>query len=184
MLRKFTQLMSIGLIFSLFLFLMVACSDDDDVASIDNSSQQEEPAPPSDDGTDDDADEGIDDDADDGTDDDAADDGTDDDAADDGINDRSDQVASIDNTCILWKPISEGDRRLVVLLPANYGTPELFIQDKDGNILDKGRYTGRTNGNRPTYRFSKSGGQYPNPCYLEVGGELFKVNNPRLRHSC
>ena len=162
MLRKFTQLMSIGLIFSLFLFLMVACSDDDDVSeqSVEAPPPQEEPAPAPQEPPPPPARQTP------------------------PPEDNPDQVASIDNTCILWKPVSEGDHKLVVLLPANYGTPELFIQDKDGNILDKGRYFGRTNGNRPTYRFSKSGGQYPNPCYLEVGGELYKVNNPRLRHSC
>ncbi len=103
---------------------------------------------------------------------------------DDDIDDDNDPIASIDDTCIVWKPISEKNRKLVILLPTEYGAPDIYIQDREGNVIEKGDYVGRTNGNRATYRFSKSGGQYPNPCYLEVGDALYEVNNPRLRHSC
>jgi hypothetical protein len=159
---------------------------------------QEEPSPPPDDrnednpGDGDDAPDDRDDAPDEGDDDPDDGDGDSEDGddeedtppPDDDIDDDNDPIASIDDTCIVWKPISEKDRNLVILLPTDYGAPDIYIQDRAGNVIEKGDYVGRTNGNRATYRFSKSGGQYPNPCYLEVGDALYEVNNPRLRHSC
>jgi len=91
---------------------------------------------------------------------------------------------SIDSTCILWKPISEGDHNLVVLLPIAYGGPEVFILDNEGNYVEQGHYVGRTNGDRATYRFGRPGHGYSSTCYLQVGGTIYKVVNPELRHSC
>ncbi|MDM8541033.1 hypothetical protein QUF90_08085 [Desulfococcaceae bacterium HSG9] len=91
---------------------------------------------------------------------------------------------SIDNTCILWKPVSEGDHNLVVLLPINYGSPEVFVLDDSGNYVEQGHYVGRTNGDRATYRFSRPGHGYSSTCYLQVGGTIYKVVRSDLRHSC
>lgn len=91
---------------------------------------------------------------------------------------------SIDNTCIVWKPISEGDHNLVILLPTNYGGPEVFILDSDGNYVEQGRYVGHTNGDRATYRFSRPGPSYSDPSYVQVGGTIYKVSGTHLRHSC
>jgi hypothetical protein len=91
---------------------------------------------------------------------------------------------SIDDTCILWKPISEGDHNLVILLPTNYGSPDVFILDDAGNYVEHGRYVGRTNGDRATYRFSRPGHGYSHTSYVQVGGTIYKVVGSNLRHSC
>jgi hypothetical protein len=91
---------------------------------------------------------------------------------------------SIDDTCIVWKPVSEGDHNLVILLTGNYGSPEVFILDENGNTVEQGRYVGSTNGGRATYRFSRPGHGYSYECYLQVGGTKYKVLRPDIRHSC
>lgn len=53
---------------------------------------------------------------------------------------------------MLWKPISEGDGKLVILIGVTGGTCTV-----NGEV---GRYVGQTNGNRATYRFSKPGAGY------------------------
>lgn len=61
----------------------------------------------------------------------------------------------------VWKPISEGDGRLVVLLPSSYvGRVSGVTVRRGGAVLESGRFSGNTNGNRPTYRFSKPGAGY------------------------
>ena len=62
----------------------------------------------------------------------------------------------------LWKPVSEGDGNLVVLLPSSLrGRVNGAEIRRGGSTLEKGRFTGDThNGNRPHYRFSKPGAGY------------------------
>ncbi len=61
----------------------------------------------------------------------------------------------------VWKPISEGDGRLVVLLPSSYvGRVSGVTVRRGGTVLESGRFSGNTNGNRPTYRFSRPGAGY------------------------
>ncbi|MCB0367819.1 MAG: hypothetical protein KDD68_20615, partial [Bdellovibrionales bacterium] len=60
----------------------------------------------------------------------------------------------------LWKPISEGDRKLAVLFPSSSRTTRATLTHSSG-LNESGRYVGRTNGDRPTFRFSRPGGQYP-----------------------
>ena len=91
---------------------------------------------------------------------------------------------SIDDTCIVWKPISEGDHNLVILLPTSYGSPEVFILDGEGNYVEQGRYVGLTNGGRATYRFSRPGHGYSDTSYVQAGGSIYKVISTHLRHSC
>lgn len=64
------------------------------------------------------------------------------------------------NAGFVWKPISEGDHKLVVLFPASSGATGATLRF-GGSIIENGRYVGRTNGNRPTIRFSQPGGAYP-----------------------
>ena len=61
----------------------------------------------------------------------------------------------------VWKPISEGDGKLVVLLPSSYvGRVSSVTIRRGGATLESGRFAGNTNGNRPTFRFSKPGAGY------------------------
>jgi len=70
----------------------------------------------------------------------------------------------------VWKPISEGDGRLVVLFPASSGATGATLRF-GGATIAVGRFSGRTNGNRPTIRFGAPGGAYPNGLQVcEAGG--------------
>lgn len=63
----------------------------------------------------------------------------------------------------LFKPASDSDGRLVVLLPESLSVQvvELALYDSEGNEIESGRYAGNANGERDHYRFSKGGDQYP-----------------------
>lgn len=69
-----------------------------------------------------------------------------------------------------YKPVSEGDHNLVILTPASW--PEDQVVTMNG---ERGRYVGRTNGNRPTYRFSKPGAAYGDNVALVIGGRQYVV---------
>jgi len=58
----------------------------------------------------------------------------------------------------VWKPISEADGNAVVLLPASSSASELLLFGPFGE--ERGSYQGRTNGSRPTFRFSLPGCAY------------------------
>jgi len=70
----------------------------------------------------------------------------------------------------VWKPISERDGNLVVLLPNSYRgrvTGASIVQD--GEILEEGWFAGDThNGYRPHYRFSLPGAGYGSDLTLEA----------------
>jgi len=67
------------------------------------------------------------------------------------------------------KPISDGDGNLVFLWPAEYqNILSAALIKANGNVLERGDYVGRTNGNRPTVRFSMPGCAYQTA--FESGG--------------
>lgn len=68
----------------------------------------------------------------------------------------------------VWKPISEGDGNLVVLTPASVNATVMTISGGFGS--ENGRYTGRTNGNRATFRFSRPGCGYGNGINVNTNG--------------
>lgn len=90
---------------------------------------------------------------------------------------------SISGTGIVWKPVSEGDRKLVVLLPTSYGSPEIGVYTIFKEKVGNGDYKGRTNGNRATYRFSKPGSGYESPALLKVGSKYFIVKSTKSRYN-
>jgi len=74
----------------------------------------------------------------------------------------------------LWKPESDNDGKLVVLLPASISNSieKVILKDLEGNEIESGNFTGLANadneGERAHYRFSKSGGSYPDGVTVEV----------------
>jgi hypothetical protein len=77
---------------------------------------------------------------------------------------------------ILWVPDSESDHKLVVIPHKSYGNVSVSLNG------EKGKFSGRANGNRPHYRFSKPGKYYPDPSFLQVDGREFVVTSPAERH--
>jgi hypothetical protein len=70
----------------------------------------------------------------------------------------------------LYKPVSDSDGKLAVLLPSRLSGLIAGVQlfDPAGKLLDSGRYGGNGNGGRDHYRFSKAGGSYPDGVSVEV----------------
>lgn len=72
----------------------------------------------------------------------------------------------------LWKPASESDGKLVVLLPSQYSGKIVSasihseIPPTANNRLEEGRFSGNANGGRAHFRFSKNGGSYPDGVYV------------------
>jgi hypothetical protein len=69
----------------------------------------------------------------------------------------------------VWKPQSENDHKLVVLIPRVYtdSVRAAWIADADGEIIEMGRFTTDShNGNREHYRFNGKGGDYGTNIYL------------------
>jgi len=61
----------------------------------------------------------------------------------------------------VWKPVSESDGNLVVLLPPAYaGKVSACDVVRGGTVVERGRFVGNTNGNRPTYRYRQPGAGY------------------------
>ena len=63
----------------------------------------------------------------------------------------------------LWKPVSERDRKLVVLLPkdlSDAASVQILSPDRT-SVLDSGKLTGIANGDRAHFRFSAPGSSFP-----------------------
>jgi hypothetical protein len=63
----------------------------------------------------------------------------------------------------LWKPSSEKDGKLAVLLPSSFNgkVKSVEIRDSKGKLISKSRYAGIGNGERGHYRFDKAGSKFP-----------------------
>jgi len=76
---------------------------------------------------------------------------------------KSGKPSGSGNDQFLWKPVSESDGNLAILLPS-YLTRQIQdveVRTKDGERIEEGRYSGVHNGGREHFRFSKSGGAFP-----------------------
>jgi hypothetical protein len=70
----------------------------------------------------------------------------------------------------LWKPESEKDKKLVVLLPPRLSgmVANVRLMGPSGEEIETGRYSGNGNGGREHFRFSRAGGSYPDGLTVEV----------------
>ena len=68
------------------------------------------------------------------------------------------------NAGFLWKPESDKNQKLAILLPPNLAgkVAEVIVLSPDGKLtLQRGKYSGVGNGAREHYRFSKAGSEFP-----------------------
>ncbi|MCI5066423.1 hypothetical protein MRY87_11925 [bacterium] len=89
----------------------------------------------------------------------------------------------------VFKPESESDGKLVILLPQimTGEIDHLLLKDENGNIIEEGRSTGVANGNREHFRFNRAGEDYPENITVEVrlaSGEVkeYEIPNPGQRY--
>lgn len=92
-------------------------------------------------------------------------------------------ASDLDGTGIVWKPVSESDGNLVVLVPTSMGNPGASVFGADGQRVESGRYVGHTNGNRATYRFARPGRAFAAPAYLTIGETRYLVPDPAQRYN-
>ncbi|HMO18156.1 MAG TPA: hypothetical protein PKA63_11240 [Oligoflexia bacterium] len=105
------------------------------------------------------------------------------------------QAVSSSRNGFLWKPVSENNGRLVVLLPANLTgkvrSAAIYssLPPSPENLIEDGKFSGdHQNGGRSHFRFSKPGGSYPNGSYvvaqLKDGSYTsFQIGNSSSRNS-
>ncbi|MGI6523943.1 MAG: hypothetical protein ACOX2O_01410 [Bdellovibrionota bacterium] len=93
----------------------------------------------------------------------------------------------------LWKPVSDSNGKLVVILPSDISTliEKVVLKDANGNELEEGRASGLANpdagGDRAHFRFSKAGGDYPNNVVVEVtlnNGEVITYTVTNTSERC
>ncbi len=80
----------------------------------------------------------------------------------------------------LWKPVSDKDGNLAVLLPARLTgrVKSVAILSPDGSrTLQSGKYAGNGNGGREHFRFSKPGGDFPDGSIV-----LIKLHDGSRKH--
>jgi hypothetical protein len=70
----------------------------------------------------------------------------------------------------LFKPISESNKNLVILLPAamKQNVASVTLTDSTGQLLETGDPFGTFNDGRPIFRFNKPGSNYPNNITVTV----------------
>lgn len=79
---------------------------------------------------------------------------------------------SISTGGFLWKPVSESNGKLVVLLPSSLAgkvsAAEIHssLPPSDTTLLESGKFSSNANGGRDHFRFSNAGGAYPDSAYV------------------
>ena len=88
----------------------------------------------------------------------------------------------------LWKPVSEGNGKLVILLPGSLRGKVSGCSISGSFGSENGSFAGDThNGRRPHYRFSKAGGSYGTNIRVSArttsGTKTWTVPNGSSRHT-
>ncbi len=80
---------------------------------------------------------------------------------------------SVSRSGFLWKPVSENNGKLVILLPQSLTgkvqstSIHSSLPPGSTNMIESGKFSGDThNGNRAHFRFSKPGDSYPDNAYV------------------
>ena len=70
----------------------------------------------------------------------------------------------------LWKPVSDSDGKLAILLPTRLtgNVAGVAVLSPSGQIIERGRNSGVGNGGREHFRFSRPGGSFPPGSVVEI----------------
>jgi len=86
----------------------------------------------------------------------------------------------------LWKPVSDKDGKLAILLPSRLTgkvkSVTILSADKT-KILAKGKYSGVGNGDREHFRFSKAGSSYPDNAIVLITMKDGKTYNVKVKET-
>jgi len=86
---------------------------------------------------------------------------------------------AVSGTGFLFKPVSDSDGRLAVLMPPRLAglVQSVSLVGPNGEVIETGRYAGNGNGGRDHYRFTRAGGQYADGIIVQATlatGELVR----------
>jgi len=86
---------------------------------------------------------------------------------------------AVSGTGFLFKPVSDSDGRLAVLMPPRLAglVQSVSLVGPNGEVIETGRYAGNGNGGRDHYRFTRAGGQYADGLIVQATlatGELVR----------
>ncbi|MCB0320083.1 MAG: hypothetical protein KDD60_04100 [Bdellovibrionales bacterium] len=89
----------------------------------------------------------------------------------------------------LFKPESESEGKLVILLPPvlTGKIDSVVLRDENGDVLEEGRSAGVANGNREHFRFNRAGQDYPANLTVEVqlssgDTKTYQIEDPSQRY--
>lgn len=87
----------------------------------------------------------------------------------------------------LWKPESDSNGNLVVLLPPGMKAKAVNVLSPDGQVLASGADSGVGNGGRQHFRFKAPGGSFPPNCKCQIvlaNGQTQEITipNPAMRN--
>lgn len=85
----------------------------------------------------------------------------------------------------LWKPVSDSDGKLAVLLPASLTgeVSKVVIESPAGIMIAQGRDGGVGNGGREHYRFNQSGGSYPDGSSVVIHMKDGSIKSVRINET-
>jgi hypothetical protein len=83
---------------------------------------------------------------------------------------KSSSIAQSGPAGFLWKPVSDSDGKLAVLLPTRFTgqVASVSILSPSGQLMERGRNTGVGNGGREHFRFSRPGSAFPPESIVEI----------------
>jgi hypothetical protein len=89
----------------------------------------------------------------------------------------------------LFKPVSEGNGKLVILLPSSMSgeISNVNIVDSNGKLLESGDKSGNFDDGRPVFRFDRPGGKYPDNIVVAITmndgrHKEYNIPNPKQRY--
>lgn len=89
----------------------------------------------------------------------------------------------------LWKPVSDSDGKLAILLPSSLDAQSVSVSGPNFNetVNQGGRQGGRGNGQRQHFRYSKPGTDMQGPVQVSIqltggGSKTITINNPAKRN--
>lgn len=89
----------------------------------------------------------------------------------------------------LWKPVSDSDGNLAILLPPGMTgkVAAVRVLSPDGQVLEEGRTGGVGNGGREHFRFKHPGGSFPPNCQVQIlmkdgSQQTIPIPNPGVRN--
>lgn len=105
-----------------------------------------------------------------------------------GTNDAASRSTATERKGFLWKPESDKDGKLVVLLPSEISNDarRVVVRDANGDVVARGQPTGIGNGDRAHFRFDRKGGSFVGPVTVEAtlrdgSTRAFRVKDPSRR---